>query len=536
MPSNATVNPFSQVPQTLVNRSMFDCSFKHVTSLDSGYLVPIFRDEVLPGDTISLSVTLFARLATQIVPFMDNAYVEFHLWCVPRRLVWKHWPEFMGERKNPGDSIDYLIPQVQAPEKGYEPQSIMNYLGVPANVGNVKIDACYPRACNLIYNEWYRDENLQDALPVSLGDGPDNLSDYKLFRRGKRGDYFTTCLPQPQKGPSVMLSLGDNAPVIGNGMTLGLSNGSSNFALMATSSATRAEIGSTAYGKPAGFVGNYISAGNASFGVTQDSSKSGLVADLSQAYGPTVNSLRNAIATQHFLEKDMRGGTRYTELIFSHFGVVSPDARLQRPEFLGSFSARLNQQTVAQTSQTTEGTEGSPQANLSAYSLFSVEGNKIEKSFTEHCILIGFVNVRADLSYQYGIDRMLSRRTRYDFPWPEFAHLGEQEVKNKEIYATGTEKDEETFGYQERYAECRYRNNLITGKLASNVSAPLDYWHLAQKWENAPKLNAEFIEERPPFERVIAVQNEPQFILDADFEYYKATCLPTYGIPGLTRL
>lgn len=531
MNTQSSTNPFAQVPQTLVNRSLFDENFRHLTTLDSGYLVPIFRDEILPGDTISMQPTLFARLATQVVPFMDNAYVDFHLWFVPRRLVWDNWQKFMGEQLNPGDSTDYLIPKVYTGSEGVEPQSLLNYLGMPAYVKNSWMDACYPRSCNLIFNEWYRDENLQERLYCPTDDGPDDLTQYQLFRRGKRGDYFTTCLPSPQKGPGVELPLGGFAPVVPNG-ELPLFSGSAN-----QDTGSKMYLGTAQY---SAYVNSLLGAGKDVY----PTQVTGLQADLTSATSATINTLRQAIALQQFLEKDMRGGTRYIELIFSHFGVVSPDARLQRPEFLGSFTANLNQNTVAQTSQTTQGTNGSPQANLSAYSVFSVSGQGIKKSFTEHGILIGFVNIRADLTYQYGIDRMLTRQTRYDFAWPTFAHLGEQEVKNKEIYAQGEDVkdengnivDDQVFGYQERYAEYRYRNNMITGKLPSYVPGSLDVWHLSQKFDSLPKLNADFIQENPPFERVIAVQDEPQFIMDADFDYTKATCLPVYGIPGLERI
>lgn len=541
MPLNSTVNPFSQVPQTLKPRSMFDCSFKHTTTCDGGYLIPAFRDDMLPGDTIDLSVTIFSRLNTQIVPFMDNAYVEFHLWAVPRRLVWSNFKKFMGEKANPGDSIDYLLPTVTVPSGGCLPGSMLNYLGVPCFVDNLTIDASFPRACNLIWNEWYRSEYLQDSLPCPTDDGPDDPSIYKLFRRGKRGDYFTTCLPAPQNGPAVELPIGDTVSVVG-----------SNSGTINKNAAT---WDSGLVGQPIG-ISNYVSSGEhytMPFSLSTGSQGSiatsiGLIADLSSATAVTINNLRQAITMQQYLEQEMRGGTRYIEKVFSFFGVVSPDARLQRPEFLGSFSANLNQNTVAQTSQTTQGSNGSPQANLAAYSTFSVRGNSIKHSFTEHTILIGFLQIRADLSYQYGLDRQLTKRTPFDFAWPTFAHLSEQVVTNGEIFATGTDRDKEPFGYNERYAELRCRNNMITGLMASNANRPaqgddpaytsLDVWHLAQKWDkdNPPVLNSEFIEDKPPFERVIAVQNEPQFYVDIDFEYYCTRVLPTYGVPGLTRL
>lgn len=523
MPINKEISA-QQVPQALISRSVFDRSFKHSTTLDSGYLVPIFRDEILPGDTINLRATLFARLATQIVPFMDNAYVEFHLWFVPRRLVWSNWQKFMGERVNPGDSIDFLIPQVFAPDGGCEAQSIFDYLGMPILTPNVWIDACYPRSCNLIYNEWYRDENLQDSLTVPLDDGPDDPSNYNLFRRGKRGDYFTNALPSPQKGPAATLPLGTTAPVVLNNPNLSNNPPTTGpVVFSAPSDASYKGVGLLAYNP-----GNYL--------YTVPSNDINIFTDLSEAVAPTINVIRQAFAIQQFLEKDARGGTRYIELIFSHFGVVSPDGRLQRPEFLGSFTASLNQNTVAQTSQTTQGSNGSPQANLSAFSTFNVSGDNITRSFTEHGILIGFVQIRADLSYQYGIDRELTRRTRLDFFWPGFSHLGMQAIKNREIYAQGTADDDGVFGYTDIYDEYRTKQNKISGKLNSRDPQSLDVWHLAQRYDSLPKLNSDFIQDNPPFKRVIAVQDEPEFILDADFEYYHTRPVPIYGTPGLTRL
>lgn len=526
---------FSQIPRAEIQRSSFDRSHGYKTTFDSGYLVPFYVDEVLPGDTFNVKATTFTRLATPIAPIMDNMYLETFYFFVPSRLVWNHWVNLNGEQTNPGDSTDYLVPTLSG---SFNEGSLGDYFGIPISV-NTEVNALPFRAYHKIYDDWFRDENLQNSVlsdSTFFGDGPDNLSVMNvLHRRGKRHDYFTACLPWPQKGPGVELPLGSTAPVVGTGYGLGLNMiDSAGTHLTATYFGKRADqIGwtnvkeitkRTSSTYDGGQVGDY-----STIGVTQDPKKSGLIADLTQATAATINSLRQAFQVQRMYEKDARGGTRYTEILRCHFGVVSPDARLQRSEYLGGSSDRINIQQVAQTSSTDA---KSPQGNLAAFGLGSgVSGFK--KSFTEHGYVIGLVNVRADLNYQQGLNKMWSRRTRFDFYWPSFAHLGEQAVLNKEIYLQGTAEDDDVFGYQERYAEYRYHPSQITGQLRSTCATPLDYWHLAQKFETLPKLNAQFIEDNPPIDRAIAVQNYPQFVFDS---YVQCRCvrpMPVYSVPGL---
>ena len=526
---------FSQIPRAEIQRSSFDRSHGYKTTFDSGYLVPFYVDEVLPGDTFNVKATTFTRLATPIAPIMDNMYLETFYFFVPSRLVWNHWVNLNGEQTNPGDSTDYLVPTLSG---SFNEGSLGDYFGIPISV-NTEVNALPFRAYHKIYDDWFRDENLQNSVlsdSTFFGDGPDNLSVMNvLHRRGKRHDYFTACLPWPQKGPGVELPLGTSAPVYGNGYAMTLTDGTHNGVFTTYGEQNFRLLGSV----PPMTVGTKVTTTQ---GVTDQAiglatknavsavaGNSGIYADLSEATAATINSLRQAFQIQRMYEKDARGGTRYTEILRCHFGVVSPDARLQRSEYLGGSSDRINIQQVAQTSSTDQ---KSPQGNLAAFGLGSgVSGFK--KSFTEHGYVIGLVNVRADLNYQQGLNKMWSRRTRFDFYWPSFAHLGEQAVLNKEIYLQGNAQDDDVFGYQERYAEYRYHPSQITGQLRSTCATPLDYWHLAQKFETLPKLNAEFIEDNPPIDRAIAVQNYPQFVFDS---YVQCRCvrpMPVYSVPGL---
>lgn len=526
---------FSQIPTAQIPRSSFDRTHGYKSTFDAGYLIPFYADEALPGDTFNLHANLFARMSTPIVPLMDNLYMETFYFAVPIRLIWDNWQAFNGEQRDPDDQTDFLVPTISAPSGGWQVGSLSDYLGLPTGVENISVDSLWHRAYNLIWNEWFRDENLQDSVPTPRGDGPDNDEDFKLLRRGKRHDYFTSCLPWPQKGPGVELPLTGDAPVLFNYDRKNDSTVHTGRVGFQNQSVVGKD-GDNASPYSGIFIG-YDIGGTALYSQGSDAADSlqtlhlgSLYADLSQVGAATINSLRQAFQIQRLLERDARGGTRYTEILRSHFGVVSPDARLQRPEYLGGSSVRVNINPVAQTASTDA---TSPQGNLAAFGLVSDSKGGFTHSFVEHCVVLGLVNIRADLTYQQGIPRMFSRQTRWDFYWPALAHLGEQAVLNKEIYAQGTEADDEVFGYQERWAEYRYFPNQITGKFRSTYDQPLDIWHLAQKFENLPTLNSDFIEDNPPIERVVAVPSEPHFLFDSYIRLKCARPMPVYSVPGL---
>ena len=480
--------------------------------------------EALPGDTFNMSVTAFARLATPLKPIMDNMFMDFFFFAIPYRLVWDNWEKFNGAQDDPGDSISFNVPTFGGVSNISE-GTLHDYFGLPTKTGSgIIFSSLWHRGYNLTWNEWFRDENIQDSVTVDKGDGPDTLSNYVLLRRGKRHDYFTSCLPWPQKGTAVSLPLGTQAPVMGIGKeSLAETTGSQSVFETGQSAAT-------SFARWWNF-----DAGGADqiFVETVSPGYPAIYADLSNATAATINDLRNAFQTQKLLERDARGGTRYIEIIRSHFGVVSDDARLQRPEYLGGGSTMVNINPVANTSGNTGGSENADQGDLAAFGTASAHNVGFIKSFTEHCLLIGLVSVRADLTYQQGLDRMWSRSTRYDFYWPALAHIGEQAVLRQEIYATGVDVDDETvFGYQERYAEYRYKPSKITGLFRSNATSSLDIWHLSQQFTAAPQLNDAFIHEDPPIDRVIATPAEPHFIFDAYLNLRCARPMPLYGVPG----
>jgi hypothetical protein len=522
---SAQQHQFSEVPHADIQRSTFDRSHGLKTTFNAGQLVPIYVDEALPGDTFSCNLTAFSRLATPIHPTMDNAFMDTHFFAVPVRLVWDDFEEFMGETKTykaagsdrldgtPDFSVAAPVPPtITAGGSGETEGSLSDYFGIPTKVAGLEFSALWHRAYTLVWNDWFRDENLQAPKTVLTTSGADGTT-YALLNRGKKHDYFTSALPWPQKGADVTIPLGTSAPVTtdtayGNDITIYSSTQSKYVPMDASAATVRLENTTSTVGES-------------------------MYADLTDATAATINQLRLAFATQKFLEIQARGGSRYIEVIKNHFNVTSPDARLQRPEYLGGGSSPVNISPVAQTSSTDATT---PQGNLSAIGTTVLSGHSFTKSFTEHTIVIGMVSVRTDLTYQQGLNRMFSRETIYDYYWPTLSTIGEQAVKNKEIYAQGTSADEETFGYQERYAEYRYCPSLITGKFRSNATGTLESWHYAQEYASLPLLGDSWIQVTDTnVQRTLAVASEPQFIFDSLFKLRCTRPMPVNSIPGGTH-
>lgn len=522
---SVNVHQFAMVPKAEIPRSQFSRQFTHKTTFNAGRLIPIYCDEVLPGDTFNLRATFFARMATPIFPIMDNLHLDSFFFFVPNRLLWKNWQKFMGQQDSPGDSIDYTVPMMDSPAGGYAVGSIYDYMGLPtvgqvAQGETVRHSSLFLRAYNLIFNEWFRDENLMGPATFSKEDSDDSVNYYGIWARGKRHDYFTGCLPWTQKGDSLRLPLGVSAPIKG---AMPATQGTPNPLMYADNQ------------NPVYPVYAATNAGNITVNTpAYNLYGTEMYADLTEATAATINQLRQSFQIQKLLERDARGGTRYTEIVKAHFGVTSPDARLQRPEYLGGGTTTVNISPVAQTSAT--GVGDTPQGNISAFGTLLGSNHGFSASFTEHGVIIGLIEVRADLTYQQGLHKMWSRKTRYDFYFPAFAALGEQAVLNKEIYCDGTANDEDVFGYQERWAEYRYKPSQITGLFKSTSAGTIDGWHLAQRFDECPTLNETFIKDNPPMDRVLAVGNNANgqhFILDSFFDNKVARPMPLYSVPGL---
>lgn len=532
---------FSRIPATDTPRSTFDRGHGLKTAFDSGYLVPIEVQEVLPGDEVNFDASFLARLGPCVTPPMDNVFLDTQWFFVPSRLLWTNFTKMMGERVNPRDSIDYVVPQLNFPPAGAPVGSLADFFGIPTGK-QVKVNALPFRAYAKIFDDWYRDENLQDSIIQSsedLGDAPGSIAKWNVLRkRGKRHDYWTSCLPLPQKGEGVEIPIAGEAPVFWRGDISGASSE------LVTGGGTPIEgmrVGTkTTSTTPSNFVlgaeadsGTFVSQVKAS---SAGSAGLGMAADLTQATSATINSLRLAFQLQKQLEADARGGTRYCEILANSFGTICPDARLQRSEYLGGSSDRIVFAPIAQTSASGDDTA---QGNLVSQGK-CVAGCRWHKSFTEHGYIIGLASVRCDLNYQQGLDKMWSRRSRFDFFWPALQCIGEQAVLNKEIYTQGNNVkdsddniiDDQVFGYQERYAEYRYNPSKITGKMRSGISGSLDVWHLAQYFTELPVLNGAFIEENPPLKRVLAVQDEPEIILDAYLGQKWTRGMMLYSVPG----
>ena len=535
---NVKAHDFAMVPQPNVPRSQFKVKFRHLTTFDADYLVPHFVTEVLPGDTWHLRHTLFARVATPIYPIMDNLYMDTFYYFVPLRLLWTNFKKMMGEQDNPSDSISYITPQQVSPAGGYAVGSLQDYLGLPTTPmlgANTKShSAFFTRAYNFIWNQCFRDENLQTSVTFDTGDGPDASAstNYALLKRGKRFDYFTSALPWPQKGSTgVSIPISGTAPITG----IGKFNGNYPSASYSVTETGGATVVYPNAGKIDGTIADGVFAVK---GTAATSGSPQIYANLAAATGVLINQLRQSIMIQEYLERNARGGTRYVEFLKMHFGVISPDFRQQRPEYLGGGSKMISINPITQVSATGLTGGSTPLGTQSAYGV-GVDKNGFTYSSTEHGVIIGLIAVRADLTYQQGIHRMFTRSTLYDYYDPAFAHLGNQAIRNDEIFTDGSANDVLTFGYKEAWDEYRYIPSRVSSLFKSTSSGTIDGWHLAQKFASLPSLNSAFIQSSTPMSRVIAVgasANGQQFIGDFEFSATVVRAMPMFSIPHISGI
>lgn len=556
MPDRNTELHFGNIPVVDIQRSKFKINNDHKLTMNTGDLIPIYQSEILPGDTVKMKLSSLIRMTTPIDPVMDNAYCDFYWFFVPNRLTWDHWEEFMGENKTSywAQPEEYQIPWVNVGEEtAWRKGDVADYMGMPIGVHNIGMSALYFRAYALIYREWFRSENLQEPPAVSTDVSTDvsitNVSTQlddsivgaelggKPLKVTKYADYFTTALPSPQKGEDVYLPLGNTAPIVTGEVNEDLKVPAEPMRLVNANSGianweTLRVVQTYGIGGGEGNEGiTTIGTSTSSVGPSANVMPGNLYADLSVAEAATVNQLRQAFAVQRLLEKDARGGTRYRELIKSHFLVTTADARMQVPEYLGGKRVPINMTQVIQNSATDA---VSPQGNTAAYSLTIDSDDHFTHSFTEHGILMCVAAIRTDHTYQQGINRQLTRRNRLDYYFPTLANIGEQYIKNKEIYAQGTDADDEAFGYQEAWAEYRYIPSRISGELRSTYETPLDSWHYGDYYTEQPVLGSEWIQETDVnVARTLAIQSQDQFIADFYFEGIYTRPMPVYSVPGL---